>query len=166
MEPRDEKNIPAKTTGAEAHARVYGANVHPRGTRRSQVEAREAPLAPDGIADVLPARARLKLRSDFRSVYARGRSCATDLVVVYALPNHKDTTRIGFSVSRKVGKAVVRNRVKRLLREAARAMLPSLDPGYDVIIIARGAAVGASLAEISESLTCLFGRLGILRSRS
>lgn len=119
-------------------------------------------MAIDGIAEVLPAGARLKLRSDFRSVYARGRSCATDLIVMYALPNHIDATRIGFSVSRKVGKAVVRNRVKRQLREATRDLLPSLSAGFDVIVIARASSPKADFARLAESLARQSARLGLM----
>ncbi len=86
---------------------------------------------------MLPSASRLIRRSDFGRVYSRGKSCATDLVVVYVLPNRGQTTRIGFSVSKKLGKAVIRNRVKRKLREAVRETLPELTTGYDVIIVAR-----------------------------
>lgn len=114
---------------------------------------------------MLPSASRLKRRSDFGRVYGKGRSYATDLIVVYVLPNRGDTTRIGFSVSKKLGKSVARNRVKRLLREAARALLPDLAPGFDIVVIARQKASGAALVDLFPALLELVRRSGVLRAR-
>lgn len=114
---------------------------------------------------MLPTSSRLKRNSAFRRIYARGRSRATDLVVVYALPNGEHATRIGFSVSAKVGKSVVRNRARRLLREAVRQLLPHVSDGYDVVIVARRAIVGADIWNVREAVEALFRKSGILRSR-
>lgn len=114
---------------------------------------------------MLPSAYRLKERSSFRRVYGRGKSCVTDLVVVYVLPNRIDTTRIGFSVSKKLGKSVDRNRVKRLLREASRQVLPHIAMGYDVVIVARRKAAGASYASLLPALAGLFKKSGILKAR-
>ncbi len=112
---------------------------------------------------MLPAASRLKRRSDFARVYGKGRSYATDLIVVYVLPNREEVTRIGFSVSGKLGKSTIRNRLKRLLREAARRLLSEILPGYDVVVVARQKAVNAELADISSAMRLLFAKLGILR---
>lgn len=114
---------------------------------------------------MLPSASRLKRRSDFSRVYGKGRSYATDLIVVYVLPARGKLTRIGFSVSKKLGKSVVRNRVKRLLREAARALLPDLEPGRDVVVVARRKAAGATLAALGSAMQELFRGSGILRAR-
>ncbi|OFX15665.1 MAG: ribonuclease P protein component [Armatimonadetes bacterium RBG_16_58_9] len=112
---------------------------------------------------MLPSASRLKHKSGFAAVYAKGRSCATDLVVVYASRNRTSITRIGFSVSRKVGRAVERNRTKRVLREAMRRMLAELAGGYDLVVIARPPAANASFSDIRASLRTLLRRSGVLK---
>ena len=80
---------------------------------------------------------RLRKRFEFRRVYQRGKMIKNRNFVLYYRPNRLETCRIGFSVSKKIGKAVVRNRVKRRLREACRLHLAEFVKGYDYIFIAR-----------------------------
>ncbi|MDO8589307.1 MAG: ribonuclease P protein component [Armatimonadota bacterium] len=108
---------------------------------------------------MLPAKFRLKASRDFQAVFSRGRSVADSLLAVYAAPG-RDATRIGFSVGRKLGGSVERNRVKRLLREAARQFLPEIAPGLDLVIVARVRAKEASLADLTLSLAKLVAQLG------
>jgi ribonuclease P protein component len=77
-----------------------------------------------------------------------------------ALPNGLDLSRYGFTVSRRVGKAVVRNRVKRLLREILRQTL--LQPGWDIIFIARSPASRANYDSLGKSVRDLLFRAGLL----
>jgi len=93
-------------------------------------------------------------------VHAKGSSWVSDLVVMKALPNGLTLSRYGFSVSRRVGKAVVRNRVKRLLREILR--LTPLQPGWDVIFIARPLAASAEYANLEKSVKGLLCRARLL----
>jgi ribonuclease P protein component len=96
-------------------------------------------------------------------VYRRGRSAANRHLVVYAFArdDHGAAPRLGLSVSRKVGGAAERNRVKRVVRERFAELAPSLPAGVDVVVIARpgaaeylaergSAALGARLAELAE----------------
>ena len=85
----------------------------------------------------------LKKNSDFRRLYARGESAATPMLVLYCRRNGRGCNRVGFTVSTKLGGAVVRNRVRRRLREIYRLNAPRLKQGYDMVVVARARAVGA-----------------------
>jgi ribonuclease P protein component len=94
-------------------------------------------------------RNRLSRSRDFDAVYRRGKSVSSRYLVLHWFPREDDpdeTPRLGLAVPRSVGSAVVRNRVKRLLREAWRDVLPSVPPGHDYVIAAR-----PGLAEPAES---------------
>jgi ribonuclease P protein component len=91
-----------------------------------------------GIAARRPRRSRLSRSAEFDRVYRQGRSQANRYLVLYAFPRGGDEgPRLGLSVSRKVGGAVDRNRIKRLLREVFATEEPSLPRGYDLVIVAR-----------------------------
>jgi ribonuclease P protein component len=84
-----------------------------------------------------PPREHLRRAADFRTVYERRRSVADSWLIVYGCENHLSHPRLGLSVSRKVGPAVVRNRIRRLYREAYRLSRPTLPVGVDLIVIPR-----------------------------
>ena len=94
-------------------------------------------------------------------VYNKGSSWISSLVVMKVLPNGLSLSRYGFSVSRRIGKAVVRNRVKRLLREILRQT--PLQSGWDIIFIARPAAATADYATLEKSVNDLLSRARLLR---
>ncbi len=106
----------------------------------------------------------LTKRIQYRLVYDEGRSWVSGLVVMKALPNGLALSRYGFSVTRRVGKAVTRNRMKRLLREILRPV--SLEPGWDIVFIARPAAAAASYADIKKSITDLLSRADLVGQRA
>jgi ribonuclease P protein component len=102
----------------------------------------------------------LTKRAQFESVYDEGSSWVSSAVVMKALPNGLNFSRYGFTVSRRVGKAVVRNRIKRLLREILRQTpLPS---GWDIIFIARSSAAKSDYASLRKSVMSLLFRAGLL----
>ncbi len=105
---------------------------------------------------------RLKKNEDFRRIYARGASTANRLLVLYHLANGSSMSRLGISVSKKVGNSVVRHRTKRLIREAYRLGEGNIPAGLDFVVIARSAAAGKSYAEIHDALFHLFRKAKLL----
>ena len=115
-----------------------------------------------------PKRGRLSRSADFERVYRQGRSVANRWLVLYAFPNADADAdggagpRLGLSVSRKVGGAVDRNRVKRLLREAFRAEAGRVPADRDIVVVARPEARELAeregLAGVRRALDELIGR--------
>ncbi len=93
-------------------------------------------------------------------VYSKGSSQASNLMVMRALPSGLTLSRYGFSISKRVGKAVIRNRVKRLLREILR--VTPLEPGWDIVFIVRPAAAGADYASLKRTAGGLLSRAHLL----
>ncbi len=102
---------------------------------------------------------RLRKRRDFTYVYRRGKSTPCRSLALITLDRSRGGTRIGFSVSKKLGKAVVRNKVKRRLREAARALLPDLKPGM-YVVVARPPAAHLDFWALSRDLRYTLEKAG------
>lgn len=86
-------------------------------------------------------------------------------MVLWARVHGGAGVRLGFSVSRSVGRAVVRNRTRRRLRAATARLLPRLQEGHDIVVSARPAAAGADLTTLEEALEGLCRRAGVLKER-
>lgn len=106
--------------------------------------------------------ASLKLNHIFRRLYHTGGQ-ANSCLVVYARKNRLGINRVGVTVSKKLGKAVIRNRVRRRIREAYRLNEEKFCPGWDIVIVARSRAVNVSFQKLNESLLSLSNRLEILK---
>lgn len=105
---------------------------------------------------------RLKKRAAFAYVYRKGdRSPARDLLLLSA--KSREGLKIGLSVSKKVGNAVTRNRVKRLLREAIRPLMDSIDAGYMYVIVAYPLIAERGYEEVCSSVRYAFSKAGKLK---
>ncbi|MGI5892012.1 MAG: ribonuclease P protein component [Bacillota bacterium] len=96
---------------------------------------------------------RLQKNKDFRRIYQKGKSRSFDGFVLYYYKSHKKNgLQIGFSVSKKNGKAVQRNFIKRRFREACRHLIEQFVPGYDYIFIIRRSAFDMSFAQLKAEI--------------
>jgi ribonuclease P protein component len=105
---------------------------------------------------------RLKKSAEFQRVRALKRSWAHPLLVLYAAANNQGGTRVGISVSKRIGRAVARNRAKRLIREAVRSFLPGLPADQDLVFVARPSMGEAGYAQVLEAVERLLRRAGLL----
>ena len=104
----------------------------------------------------------LKKDSDFRKVYKHGKSFANRHLVMYILDNKSDSTRVGISVSKKVGKAIIRNKIRRRIKEAYRLNVDeNIKSGYDIVFIARVASNEAEYKDIQKSVNNLIKKANI-----
>jgi ribonuclease P protein component len=102
---------------------------------------------------------RLTKPEQFSLVFKKGISQADRLLVIKALPNQLETSRYGISVSKKVGNAVVRNRVKRVLREILRLSPP--ENGWDIVVVARSPSASCDYQHLEKSIQSLLSRAKI-----
>ena len=105
---------------------------------------------------------RLRQKRDFDNVFQRGRSWSNQLLVLRIAPNALPHNRFGFVTSKRLGKAVIRNRVRRRLREAIRVM--PLATGWDAVVSAKTAAASADFHELKQAVVDLLARAGILNA--
>lgn len=104
----------------------------------------------------------LKLNHEFRRLYAKGKSAAAPTLALYCRKNRCGHTRLGLTVGVKLGHAVVRNRVRRRMKEAYRTNEGRFLPGYDIVVVGRTRAVHATYREIERHLLQTADKLGLL----
>jgi ribonuclease P protein component len=98
-------------------------------------------------------------KGDFKEVIERGRKFSSRYLLISVKPNGLAFSRLGIAVSKKIGNAVVRNRIRRRLREAVRKQLMEKPLQYDFMITARSAAAEAAFADLNKVITDSFARL-------
>jgi ribonuclease P protein component len=111
--------------------------------------------------DTMKFSASLKLNHVFRRLY-RTNGFAGPYLVLYARKNRTGCNRVGITVSKKLGKAHIRNRIRRRLREAYRLNESRFQPGWDIVVVARGKALDADFGDICKSYLALAKKAGIL----
>ena len=104
----------------------------------------------------------LKKNYEFKRLYNKGKSAASQCAVVYFRRNGSMANRLGLTVSTKLGGAVQRNRVRRRLREIYRLSEDKLSVGYDIVIVARMRSRFVGYSELESSVLGLFRKLGIM----
>lgn len=110
----------------------------------------------------------LKKNKEFTFLYHRGKSCSTKLIVLIYFKNRYGGMRSGFSVSKKVGKAVVRNKVRRRLKESMRALLQENTSHVhaNMIFVARTPIVQASYSQIKKDMKYLMKKAGLFEAET
>jgi ribonuclease P protein component len=111
-------------------------------------------------------RRRYSIRQNgrFQEIRRRGESYPNRYLVLCALPNDLSYSRFGFSISKRIGNAVERNRIKRRLREIIRLGMADIEPGWDIVLIARRPVRNATYEEMEMACARLLGRAHLLRS--
>ena len=102
----------------------------------------------------------------FRRLYSKGTSASTPTLVLYARPNHGRRSRLGLTVGTKVGKAVKRNKVRRRIREAYRIHEHQMNPGWDLVVVARVKAAFVPYSQLERDLLRLLDKLGVRQKES
>ena len=104
----------------------------------------------------------LKLNHIFQRLY-RTQGQANGLLVLYARRNRQDSNRVGITVSKKLGKAHIRNRIRRRIREVYRLNEELFQPGWDIVVVARVKTLDADFAKLTKAYLQLAEKAGILK---
>ena len=105
----------------------------------------------------------LKENKDFRRLYSRGRSYSSAVLVTYVMKNRSNNVRIGITTSKKIGKAVMRNRSRRIIREAYFQLADAIKPGYDLVFVARGKTPFVKSTDILRAMRKELKEAGVLK---
>lgn len=103
----------------------------------------------------------MRANRHFKRIYSKGDSIAGGYLVLYYQKNNTDQDVLGMTVSKKIGKAVIRNRVRRLIKESYRLNEANIKSGYDLIFVARTKAVGVSFEIIQRDMLYLLKKAGL-----
>jgi len=104
----------------------------------------------------------IKTNHEFRRLYQKGKSAVTPFLVVYCRPNRLGHNRLGITTGVKLGKAVVRNRCRRRIREVYRLAQPRMKQGYDLVVVARSRCCNGPYLKLSAAFDKALSQLGLL----
>lgn len=104
----------------------------------------------------------LNQNKDFRSLYYRGQSQVAPMLVTYVRKNRLGICRVGITTGKKIGKAVDRNRCRRLIREAYRLLSPAIQGSWDIVFVARTRTVQASMPQVKVTMEKQLQALSLL----
>ncbi len=104
---------------------------------------------------------RLKKRYQFNYVYKSGEHFSSEHLVLYIASSKTKSIKVGFAVTKKVGHAVVRNKIRRRLREIVQKQLPSLKQNYNIIVVAKESVAEASFEKLTLELTKLLKKANL-----
>ena len=113
----------------------------------------------------LPRSRILKKKKDFQAVYSRGKSYANRFLVLYVFRSNGFQGKVGFAAGKKLGNAVKRNRVKRLLRESYRMHQSEIEEGVSLLLVGRKAALAVKCQELEKAFLALGRKAGIMAGR-
>lgn len=105
----------------------------------------------------------LKLNSDFRRTYGRGKSAAAPGLVTYALRTRNNSLRVGITTGKKLGSAVERNRCRRIIRAAYREMMDECSGSWDIVFVARHKTVALKSTDIEKVMREQLEALGVIK---
>ena len=100
---------------------------------------------------------------EFQRAYTKGKSFVGSVVVTYVRKNRTGVTQVGITTSKKIGNAVMRNRSRRVIREAFRQLFPKVAPGYDLVFVARGKTPFCKSSQVREQLQKQLSEAGVLQ---
>ncbi|EOC99431.1 ribonuclease P protein component [Caldisalinibacter kiritimatiensis] len=106
---------------------------------------------------------RLRSNKEFKRVYKKGKSLANRYLVMFYIKNPYNYNRVGFTVTKKLGKAVVRNKVRRRIKEGYRLNADKVKQGYDIIFLSRVNAKNAEYKDLERAILHLIRKSGLLK---
>jgi ribonuclease P protein component len=165
-----ETHLSTKSPPAGQDARISFAHEQLRRPESFEITAAEGPPSPDamnaGSAErtlrphAFPKNFRLLRRAEFRRVYEQGQRRSASLCTVFLLSNGLENSRLGITVTGKVGKAVMRNRIKRRMREIFRTHRLEIAPGWDIVVNPRAQAAEAHFEKLTREFLRLMPKPG------
>lgn len=115
---------------------------------------------------MLPRAHRLRRSADIRRVRRKGQRWSHPLLLLFAIENNQNSTRFAISASGRIGNAVVRNRVRRRVREVIRQQLPGMHAGWDCLFVVKEGAPSAPFPVLEQAIIDLLARTGVINRQT